>query len=175
MAHSTLETICKFRLKPVNKLARDGMLTKKRGVTKKKNKNKKKIQPIAALRLAYLHMVIDAELRNSPIPNIPKNSCGALSESVKEVGGTQEWAKKQPAYRALKIKKQKRFDKKQSKKIAASSITAQSAKQAPKEKAILALEKRIEENECIINIALRQIENDKQFISDIKSGASNHA
>ncbi len=105
MTHSTIYTISTFRLRPIDKMARNGMSGKKYGATKKKKKqSKRQARPLSVLKLAYLHMVIDAELRNTPMPAVPKKSRYALSGLVKESGGALEWARRQANYSLLKNK-----------------------------------------------------------------------
>jgi len=59
----------------------------------------------------FIHSIVVAELRGSPIPGVPKSLKNWISEAVTNKGGVLQWAQCEIAYKQIKEKKRKSLSK----------------------------------------------------------------
>ena len=109
----------------------------------KKSSKLKKPQPLPQVKLNYLHLVIDAEIRGYTPPRVPKNSKAMLESAVVSAGGALDWARKQSQYEALKERKKKKFLKKKKKLDTTDSSPSERPPSSSIRLAIEGIEKRI--------------------------------
>lgn len=62
-----------------------------------------------ALRVAYLHTILDAQFRQQPLPNAPRKARAYLESQVQKAGGALKWARSQPEFEKFVEKKRKKY------------------------------------------------------------------
>jgi hypothetical protein len=73
----------------------------------KKTAKEQKPDPMRAWQLSYLHAVIDAEIRQTLVPNPSRRWKEKFAQIVSRYGSLTAWAAAQPEYKAIRKKKLK--------------------------------------------------------------------